>query len=214
MALHPSTGNETGRPTVPLARCLDCDLLQRGPDLRAGDAARCSRCGAVLYRQKANSLERTLGLMVAALVLWVLANVYPFMTFEFKGQSESNVILSGVIELYMNGAVALAAVILFTSIVAPIIYIGGMLYVLAPIRLGWQAPGATVCFRVLTELRAWSMLEVYLLGVMVAVIKLNQLASIEPGVAMGAFAVLIIVWSASQASLDPRVVWRALERTK
>jgi paraquat-inducible protein A len=64
-------------PTVPLARCLDCYLLQRGPDLRAGDAANCSRCGAVLYRQKANSLERTLGLMVAALVLWVVANVYP-----------------------------------------------------------------------------------------------------------------------------------------
>ena len=89
-----------------------------------------------------------------------------------------------------------------------------MLYVLAPIRLGWHAPGAPVCFRMLTELRAWSMLEVYLLGVMVAVIKLNQLASIEPGVAMGAFAVLIVVWSASQASLDPRVVWRALERAK
>lgn len=199
---------------MPLERCLDCDLLQRGSSLRVGEAARCSRCGSVLYRERANSLERTLGLMVTALILWLVANAYPFMTFEFKGQSESNLILSGVIELYSNGAVELSAVIFFTSFVAPIIYIGGMLYVLLPVRLGWHAPGAAACFRVLTELRAWSMLEVYLLGVMVAVIKLNQLASIEPGIAMGAFAALILVWSASQASLDPRVVWRALEQQK
>jgi paraquat-inducible protein A len=168
----------------------------------------------VLYRERANSLERTLGLTLAALVLWAVANIYPFMTFEFKGQSESNVILSGVIELYSNGAVALSAVILFTSILAPIFYIGGMLYVLVPIRFGWRMRGAIGCFRVLVELRSWSMLEVYLLGVMVAVIKLDQLASIEPGIAMGAFAALILVWSASQASLDPRVVWRALEKQK
>ncbi len=194
-----------------LVRCLDCDLLQHGSDLRPGQLARCNRCGSLLYRELANSLDRTLGLTLTALVLWILANAYPFMTFEFKGQSESNVILSGVIELYSNGAVALSAVILFTSVIAPIVYIGGMLYVLVPIRLRGRAPGAAVCFRVLVELRAWSMLEVYLLGVMVAVIKLNQLASIEPGVAMAAFAALILVWSASQASLDPRIVWRVLE---
>lgn len=197
-----------------VVRCPDCDLLQRGPTLRPGEAARCSRCGFVLHRERANSLERTLVLTLTALVLWVVANIYPFMTFEFEGQSESNVILSGVIELYSNGAVALSAIILFTSIVAPIIYIFGMLYVLVPVRFGWRLPGRTACFRVLVELRAWSMLEVYLLGVIVAVVKLNQLASIEPGVAMGAFAALIVVWSASQSSLDPRLVWRALERQR
>lgn len=197
---------------MPFVRCLDCDLLQRGPDLNPGEAARCFRCGSVLYRERANTLDRTLGLTLTALVLWVIANAYPFMTFEFKGQSESNVILSGVVELYSNGAVALSGLILFTSIVAPILYIGGLLYVLVPVKFGWRAPGVAACFRVLVELRPWSMLEVYLLGVMVAVIKLNQLASIEPGIALGAFAALILVWSASQASLDPRVVWRALEK--
>lgn len=195
-----------------LVRCLDCDLLQRGPSLRPRETARCPRCGSVLYREKTNSLERTLALTLTALILWAIANVYPFMTFEFKGESESNVIISGVIELYRNGAVALSALIFFTSILAPIIYIGGMLYVLVPVRFGWQWPGTTACFRMLVELRAWSMLEVYLLGVMVAVVKLDQLASIEPGVAMVAFATLIFVWSASEASLDPRVVWRALEK--
>lgn len=199
---------------MPFARCLDCDLLQRGPDLHPGEAARCCRCGSVLYRERANTLDRTLGLTLTALVLWVIANAYPFMTFEFKGQSESNVILSGVVELYSNGAVALSALILFTSIVAPILYIGGLLYVLVPVKFGWRAPGVAACFRVLVELRPWSMLEVYLLGVMVAVIKLNQLASIEPGIALGAFVALILVWSASQASLDPRVVWRALEKAQ
>ena len=194
-----------------LVRCLDCDLLQHGPKLSAGTAARCPRCGAVLFREKANSLDRTLGLGFTALVLWALANIFPFMTFELHGESESNVILSGVIELYRNGAVALSALIFFTSILAPIVYIGGLLYTLVPIKLGWRAPGRAGCARFLVELREWSMLEVYLLGVMVAIIKLNQLASIKPGVAMFAFAALILVWSGCQSSLDPRIIWRALE---
>lgn len=201
-----------GKRIVTLERCLDCDLLQRGPVIQPGEAARCSRCGAVLFREKVNSLDRTLGLTFTALVLWIVANVFPFMTFEFGGESESNVILSGVIELYGNGAVALSVLILFTSVVAPIVYIGGMLYTLVPLKLGWRAPGLAACFRFLTELRSWSMLEVYLLGVMVAVIKLNQLAGIKPGVAMVAFAILILVWSASQASLDPRIIWQSLEK--
>ena len=194
-----------------LMRCPDCDLLQQRTALLAGQSARCPRCGSVLYREIHNSVDHALGLTLAALFLWLVANAYPFMTFEFKGQSQSNYLLSGVLELWNSGAHPLAALICFTSILAPIVHILGTLYVLAPLRFGHRPPGLVPIFRWLDGIQPWGMLEVYLLGVMVAVFKLNALASIEPGIAMWAFGVLILVWTASRAALDPRQVWAAVE---
>lgn len=195
----------------PLLRCPWCDLLQRGPVLRRGESAQCSRCDGVLYREKPSSLERSLSLTVTALVLWIVANFYPFMNFSFKGGTQSNFIVSGVFELHANGATLLAGLVLFTSVLAPFFYLAGMLYVLAPLRFGFRPPGLAPVFRALVRLRPWSMLEVYLLGVLVAIVKLGQLASIDLATAFYAFTVLIFVFTASSSALDPRVVWDRLE---
>lgn len=188
-------------------RCLDCDLLQRAPHLEIGESARCPRCGVTLHTHKHDSIDRTLALVAAALVLWVCSNFLPFMVFEFKGQSDSNTIATGVRILYERGFGELAVLIAFTSIAAPIGYILGMLYVLVPIRLGARPWKLGLVFRALVWLRPWSMLEVYLLGGLVAVVKLAELASIVPGPASMAFVVLILVWIGIAATLDPREVW-------
>ena len=188
-------------------RCLDCDLLQRAPHLEIGESARCPRCGVTLHTSRRDSIDRTLALVAAALVLWACSNFLPFMVFEFKGQSDSNTIATGVRILYERGFGELAVLIAFTSIAAPIVYILGMLYVLVPIRLGARPWKLGLVFRVLVWLRPWSMLEVYLLGGLVAVVKLAELASIVPGPASVAFVVLILVWISIAATLDPREVW-------
>jgi paraquat-inducible protein A len=188
-------------------RCLDCDLLQLVPHLEVGESARCPRCGVTLHTRKRDSIDRTLALVIAALALWACSNFLPFMTFEFKGQSDSNTIATGVRILYERGFGELAVLIAFTSIAAPIIYIVGMLYVLVPIRMGARPWKLGLLFRALVWLRPWSMLEVYLLGALVAIAKLAELASIDPGPASVAFVVLILVWIGIAVTLDPREVW-------
>jgi paraquat-inducible protein A len=188
-------------------RCLDCDLLQRAPHLAVGEGARCPRCGAVHHRRKRDGINRALALTSAALLLWVCSNFLPFMTFEFKGQSDQNTIATGVRILYERGFGELAALIAFTSVVAPIVYILGMLYVLVPLQLGARPWQLGPIHRALVWLRPWSMLEVYLLGALVAVVKLAELARIVPGPASYAFVALILVWIAIAEVLDPREVW-------
>lgn len=188
-------------------RCLDCDLLQSAPHLEIGESAHCPRCHGTLHTRKRNSIDHTLALVVAALALWVCSNFLTFMTFEFKGRSDSNTILTGVRVLYERGFGELAALIAFASIIAPIIYIIGMLYVLVPIRMGARPWKLGIVFRALVWLRPWSMLEIYLLGALVAIVKLGQLASIELGPASLAFGILILVWIGIGVTLDPREIW-------
>jgi len=197
---------------APLIRCESCDLLQRMPTLRPGESACCPRCDLVLAREKKNSLDRSLSLTLAALILWVVANTYPFMVFSFKGRSQENLMMTGVLKLWEAGSQPLASLIFFASILAPLLYLSGMLYVLLPLRLGRKPWGLAVCYRALEKIQPWSMLEVYLLGVMVAVVKLAELASIVPGEALWAFAALILISTAARSSLDSRVIWKALER--
>jgi len=92
-------------------RCLDCDLLQRAPRLEIGESARCPRCGAILHGRKRDSIDRTLALVIAAMVLWLCSNFLTFMTFEFKGQSDTNTIATGVRILYERGFAELAVLI-------------------------------------------------------------------------------------------------------
>lgn len=202
-------GSGPESPGVVPTRCESCDLLQLEPELAAGAAAHCTRCGELLYRARPRSLDRTLALTVTAALLLALANLLPFMTFEFQGRAQSNFILSGVFELGRTGFPGVGAVVFFTTVVAPLFYLAGMLYVLVPLRLGRPARGIGPVFRWLLALRPWAMLEVYLLGVFVAVVKLGELATIVPDTALFAFAALILVWTAATASLDPRTVWDA-----
>lgn len=194
-----------------LVACHDCDLLVRVVALRAGASAKCTRCGAVLYREKADGIDRTLAFTLAGLVLFVIANAYPLMTFELEGRSQSNHLASGVIDLFAQGMWELAALVFLTSILAPLIYLGGMLYVLLPLRLGRRPRGLTAVFKFVQRLRAWAMLEVYTLGILVAFVKLADFGAVEPGIALYAFFLLIFALFAADLSLDPRCVWRRVE---
>jgi len=190
--------------------CEGCGLLQAAVAVGPGESAHCGRCGQRLYQGVANSIDRTLALTIAALFLLVIANTFLFMVFEFEGRSEANRMLTGVFGLWQIGYAPLSLLIGFASILAPALHLLGMLFVLVPVRLG-RSPGYLgPLFRWLGALRPWSMLEVYLLGAFVAIVKLGQLASVELDLAFYAFLGLILVSAASHESLDPRQIWSTI----
>lgn len=193
-----------------LIACHECDLLQRAPLLAPGATASCRRCGGVLYRRRRKSIERTLALAVAGLILFTAANTLPFLAFRMQGQVVETTLITGVRDLHEQGMTALAALVLVTSILAPLGQLLALLYVLLPMYVARPAPGAATVFRFLRRLQPWSMMEVFMLGVLVSLVKLADMAEIVPGLAIWSFSLLILVIAAASATLEPRQVWLRL----
>ncbi|MGD8342882.1 MAG: paraquat-inducible protein A [Desulfobacterales bacterium] len=194
-----------------LIACHECDLLHQHRPLPPDGTARCVRCGAVLYRRKRNSLDRVLSLTVAGLILFVIANVYPFLTFRLEAQVQETNLITGVVELYQQGMWIVAGVVLLTTIVMPLIELSGMLFVLLPLKFRRQPWKLALLFRSVRSFRPWGMMEVFMIGILVAAVKLVKMASIIPGTALYAFMVLIFILAAASAALDPHIIWKTLD---
>jgi paraquat-inducible protein A len=193
--------------------CHDCDLLHRLGEIPEGATARCRRCGSVLRRRRPRSIERTLALVLGAAVLFVVANVFPFLSFDMKGQETQTTLITGVRDLWQQEKPELAALVLLTIFLAPLLQISILLYVLVPLHRGrvpWQMVRA---FRLLRRIEPWSMMEVFMIGILVAIVKLMGMATIVPGLALWAFVLLFLLISAAVASLDPQVVWERAEES-
>jgi paraquat-inducible protein A len=191
-----------------LTLCDECDLLQQSPPLPQGGASQCVRCGHVLHRDRPNSVDRTLALTLTGLVLFAIANAFPFLSFEMQGQTTQTTLITGVRDLTAQGKGEVAAVVLFTSILAPGLQLALLLVVLAPLKWGDRLPpGFPTLFRWFKSLVPWGMMDVFMIGILVSVVKLTDMATIVPGLSLFAFVVLIFVLAAAQAALDPDVVW-------
>jgi paraquat-inducible protein A len=203
--------DETPRPPrFPIIACHECGLIQRMRALPDGASARCGRCGATLYRERHDSLDRVLMLTIAALILFVLAHTFPFMTFKLEGREQTSTLLTGDIQLWRDGMWPLALLVFATASLAPLLKLLGNLYVLLPLKLGWRVPGLARVFRYTEIVHPWAMMEVYLLGVIVAYVKLTDFARLELGIAIYSFAALILAMVATESALDPRQVWQRL----
>lgn len=200
MTLHPAS----------LISCHECGLLHRLQELTPGTSARCTRCGAGLYRARANGIERSLVLTFAAFILFVLANSFPFMSFSVEGREQVSTLISGVLILYDNGLWSLAVVVFLASVALPVLKLTMMTYVLLPLYLGRQPPHGALVFRWAEFSRPWAMMEVFLLGVLVAHVKLGDLGTLTLGVSVFAFGALILMIVAAEAVLDPHEVWQRL----
>lgn len=192
--------------------CHDCDLLNRIAFVPEGARAKCSRCGAVLVRNRRNSIERTLAWALTGLILYVLANLFPFLAMKSGGQIRETTLTSGIIEFYNQGNWILATVVLFTCLVFPLLQILGLLYVLLPLHFNRSARFPVKVFRFISHIAQWGMLEVFMLGILVSVVKLAKMASIIPGTSLYSFGVLVFVLAAAANSLDPHKVWELLGR--
>jgi len=194
-----------------LIACHDCDLIHWFSPIPQGSAAKCSRCGAMLYQNKRDSLERALALTLTGLILFLVANTFPFLGLKLQGQIHETILITGINELYHQGMLVLATVVLLTTIIMPAAQMLGMLYVLLAIKLKRIPWKLREVFRIVQSIRPWAMMEVFMLGILVSIVKLAKMATIVPGVAAFAFMALIFVLAASLAVLDPHAVWERIK---
>ncbi|HLK12111.1 MAG TPA: paraquat-inducible protein A [Candidatus Binatia bacterium] len=198
-------------PDRSIVACLHCDLLQRLPDLPPGASARCPRCDRELWRRREDSLDRTLALTLAALVLYVIANSVPMLGLTVVGRAASTTVLGGAEELWNDGRESVAALVLFTAVVAPALQIGFMLAIVLGARRQRAPRWVGTLIRHYRTTCTWSMIEVMMLGVLVALIKIADYATVVPGTALFTLGALVFVLAAIQASFDPREVWEKIE---
>ncbi len=190
-----------------LTECLECGLLQHSAPLPAGGSSECPRCGCVLHRDRPDSLNRTLAFTLAGIVLFIVANSFPFLSFSMQGQATQTTLVTGVVDLYQGGNWFIAGVVLFTSVLAPGLQLALLLVVLIPLKLGRMPAWLPRIFRFVRTLTPWGMMDVFMLGILVSVVKLAEMATIIPGISLFAFGVLILVLAAAQSALDPDLVW-------
>ena len=192
--------------------CHECDLLNRLPALPPHGTACCARCQAPLLRHKPDSIERTLALTVAAAILFAVANTFPFLGLKSGWLVQQTTLATGVKLLYAQGMHGLATLVALTCLVIPALQLLLLLYLLVPLKLGRVAPHSAHLFRLLGHLQPWSMLEVFMLGILVTLVKLGHSVTLLPGVSIWAFAALIVVLAAQTLALDPHRVWELLEK--
>lgn len=190
--------------------CHNCDLLAEvsGPP---GSASLCPRCGAVLYRRKRNCIDRPLAFSLCGLVLFAIALTNPFLAMRSGGFVQETTLLTGIVELWKQHLYGLGGLVLLTCVGIPLLQLVGLIYILVPLRMRLRAPGSVPIFRIIHHLQAWAMMEVFLIGILVALVKLAKMASIIPGVAVIALGLLTFVITAAMTTLDPPLIWERLD---
>jgi paraquat-inducible protein A len=190
-----------------LIACPDCDLLQRLPTLAPGESARCLRCGYLLGRNRPDSLNRTLALTVTAAVAFLVANTVPMLGLSAAGREASTTVLGGVQVMWEQGQPLVSALMLVAAVVAPGLDIAFMLTILLAVRQPPAPHWVGTLLRYSRIIRPWRMVEVMLLGILVSLIKIAELATVITGVAMWAVAALIVLLAAISSNFDPQEVW-------
>ena len=196
-----------------LLPCLTCGLLSRRP---RGSAAACPRCGARLHERKPFSLMRTWLFLVAAMILYIPANVLPIMETESIFDSQSDTIMSGVVFLWTTGSWALAVIVFVASIMVPLLKMLAQLTLLIAVHRGVRKHcyDLTRLYRLLELIGRWSMLDIYVLAVLVTLVQLRVFATVTPASGALAFGGVVVLTMLATISFDPRLIWDSAGREK
>ena len=201
------------RSVTTVVACAGCNLVQRVQALTKGAQARCARCGVQLVARTPNSIARTAALSLAALILYVPANAYPIMRMTYMGRASENTIWSGCRQLFHDGEYGVAVVVFCASILIPFLKLLGLFFLVATARSTRWRPDRARVFRIVDAIGRWSMLDVFLLSIMVGLVKLGNIATVVPGPGMTAFAAVVVLTMFASASFDSRTIWEAPEDT-
>jgi paraquat-inducible protein A len=193
--------------------CPGCDLVHRDSQLMPR-RSRCVRCKAALQRGSDVSLDNAIALALSALILFLLSNLYPLVSFQANGVTRMATLLGAAEGLYAQGFMSLAALVFLTIIAAPATQIAILLYLLLPLRRGRTAPAQQAIFRLLIYARSWTFVEVFMLGALVAVVRLTQYATVIGGVAIWCFGLLMLALTALAHITHPEQFWRWAERAR
>lgn len=167
--------------------------MHRHVALASGETARCIRCDAVLYRANRMTVDRWLALTVAAAIVFVIANVCPVVRISLQGLHNEATMWQAAGALAHGAAAPIAAPTALAIVLVPLMQIVLLLWVLTHARFGRRAPGFAAVMRALQALKPWSMVEVGMLGLLVAIIKLTSFVEVSPGAGIWATAVLMVL---------------------
>lgn len=200
-----------GRPPPVPTPPIGCDVCQL---VNAAGEQVCVRCGSALHRRKPNSLNRTWALLAAAAMLYVPANVFPVLTLINFGRGHPSTILGGARELALAGMWPLALLVLFASILVPVLKLVGLTTMLIAThrRSAWWLLGRTRLYRVVDFVGRWSMIDVFMISILTALVRMGRVAAVYPGPGVLAFCSVVILTMLAAASFDPRLMWDAAER--
>jgi len=198
--------NKLGELLASGRKLVGCEVCSQVVALPAGH---CPRCHATLHQRKPDSLTRTWALMIAAALLYIPANVLPVMTVTTFGQGAPSTILGGVVELIEAGMWPIAALVFFASITVPVLKLIGLALLLVSVQRGWlaRARDRTLLYRVIEQVGRWSMIDVFMISILVVLVDLGEIARIEPGTGAVAFASVVILTMLASHSFEPRLIW-------
>lgn len=206
---------DAARASGDLIACPFCDALHREIEPPPGGRLRCRRCNAVMKTNRPTAMDRTLAAALASVILMAGALLFPFLELSTFGLSRSASVLDAALAFSSGLMVPLAIAVGMLIIVIPMIRATALAYVILPLRLGRPpAPGATEAFRLASHLKPWSMAEIFIIGVVVALVKVAGLASITLGPAFWALCALVLLVVIEGTSLCEWSLWQTLERTR
>ena len=196
-----------------LVSCGVCHLLVRKLPGSPEPPGRCPRCGAALHSRKPHSIARTWALVIAALLFYVPANVLPITKVSSLGVVQLDTILSGVIYFIHSGMWPIAVVIFIASIFVPLLKLLILILLLVSVqrRLRWRPKDRTRLYRITEAIGRWSMVDIFVVTILVALVHLGALANIEAQAGAAFFAAVVVITIFAAMSFDPRLIWDAKE---
>jgi paraquat-inducible protein A len=180
----------------------------------ASEGTRCARCRAPLQRPENGNIDTAIALAVCALVLFFLSNAYPLVEIQASGSTRATTLVGAALGLYSQNHAVLAALVLITTVIGPLLQIASLLYLLIPLRRAREAPGQSTIFRLLAQVRSWTFVEVFMLGVLVALVRLSAYARVIPGVALWSCGLLMLTLAALTSRTSPGQFWRWVDRSR
>ncbi|MEQ8661479.1 MAG: paraquat-inducible protein A [Gammaproteobacteria bacterium] len=198
------------------ASCRTCHATVRLRAARARRAGRpqyCPVCHARLHVRARHSLQRTWALLITALICYVPANIYPIMTVTRLGRGQPDTIASGIVHLVHDGQWPIALLVFFASIVVPVAKMGALALLLVSVqgRWRWRVAERAQLFHVVDLIGRWSMIDIFMISILVALVHLGAVANVTPGVGAGFFSAVVITTMLAAATFDPRLLWDAAD---
>ncbi len=193
--------------------CHSCHLLCRINFSLIGESLVCPRCGATMHRRKPNSLKRTWALVLAAFIFYIPANLLPITVVTSLGKAQADTIMSGVIYFIRTGMWPIALVIFVASVLVPMLKLIILTYLLISVQRNstWRPKDRTRLYRITEAVGRWSMVDIFVVTILVALVNLGSLATIQAGPGAGFFAAVVVITMFAAMSFDPRLIWDAQE---
>jgi paraquat-inducible protein A len=195
-----------------LIACHECDALFVKCELRYRTTAKCSRCGATLYPSISSNLDKACAITLAALITFLIAQAFPIVELETNGFSSETTLIGAIMALWGEDMQVIGAMVFCATILFPLVELVALLYLLVPLRAGFVPAGFQRVLRAIQFVRPWGMIEVFMLGIVVTLVKMTSLARVIPEAALFAFGALTLLFAAI-LTIDPRALWDIAERT-